>query len=107
MQADREISREEERFQEEYVNRATELRQALAERWVEVRQYQDQIMPLRDQVRALERELVATRVRSRPPERIAMVPARGERYHLAGRGNIRNSTTLVYTLCHACVGRQG
>ena len=61
MQADREISREEERFQEEYVNRATELRQALAERWVEVRQYQDQIMPLRDQVRALERELVATR----------------------------------------------
>ena len=36
MQADREISREEERFQEEYVNRATELRQALAERWVEV-----------------------------------------------------------------------
>ncbi|CAE7289458.1 unnamed protein product [Symbiodinium sp. CCMP2592] len=82
VQADRGISRSEERFQEEYVQRATELRQALAERCMEVRNFQDEVMRLRDERRLLERELVQARGRAVPPERIAVTTARGERYHL-------------------------
>ena len=107
VQADRGMSRREERFQQEYVQRATELREALADRCAEVRAFQDEIIPLREQVRALERELVATRDRARAHDQIVVAPARGERYHLPGCGNVRHSTTRLYTPCAACVGRGG
>ena len=98
------MTREETRFQQEYVQRATELQEALSERCAEVRRFQDEVICLRDEKRMLERELVATRARRVLPGTIAVAYNRGERYHLPGCGNIRNTDTKTYTPCRACLG---
>ena len=105
VQANMGLSKTEERFQQEYIDRTVELRQIVAEQRDELNKFERQVRTLREEKRALERELTLARARAVPPEQIAIAPARGERYHLPSCGNIRHSTTRVYTPCNACMNR--
>ena len=106
-QCNRGMSRDEERFQQEYVQRATELREALADRCADVRNYQDEVMRLREERRLLQNELARARARPGVPDTIVVAPNRGERYHLPGCGNIRNRATRAYNPCQACLRTLG
>ncbi|OLP76333.1 Copia protein [Symbiodinium microadriaticum] len=94
VQANMGLSKSEERFQQEYIDRTVELRQIVAEQRDELNKFERQVRTLREEKRALERELTLARARAVPPEQIAIAPARGERYHLPSCGNIRHSVTL-------------
>ncbi|OLQ07454.1 Retrovirus-related Pol polyprotein from transposon TNT 1-94 [Symbiodinium microadriaticum] len=85
VQANLGLSKKEEIFQQEYVQRVTELRGQLSEKCDEVREFEQLVKRLRNDVRALERELVNTRANARLPETIVVAP-KGERYHLPGCG---------------------
>ena len=101
------MSKEENKFVQEYVNRATDLREVLSERCAEIREFETEVVRLRDHIRGLENELTRARARRAVPERIAVAPTRGERFHLPGCGNVRNTVTREYTPCQACLGRMG
>ena len=107
VQASRGMSKEENKFVQEYVNRATDLREVLSERCAEIREFETEVVRLRDHIRGLENELTRARARRAVPERIAVAPTRGERFHLPGCGNVRNTVTREYTPCQACLGRMG
>ena len=106
VQANLGLSKKEEIFQQEYVQRVTELRGQLSEKCDEVREFEQLVKRLRNDVRALERELVNTRANARLPETIVVAP-KGERYHLPGCGNLTHSTSRAYTPCLHCTRRQG
>ena len=106
VQANLGLSKKEELFQQEYVQRVTELRGQLSEKCDEVREFEQLVKRLRNDVRALERELVNTRANARLPETIVVAP-RGERYHLPGCGNLTHSSSRAYTPCLHCTRRQG
>ncbi|CAE7561573.1 unnamed protein product, partial [Symbiodinium necroappetens] len=70
VQANLGMSKKEEIFQQEYVQRVTELRGQLSEKCDEVREFEQLVKRLRGDIRALERELVTTRANTRLPETV-------------------------------------
>ena len=102
-QADRGASRDERRFMEEYVQRCTELQQALSERCREVEACEAALREVREENRVLTQRLETLR-RRRQPEELAVAMNRGRRFHLPTCGHIRDSVVKLVSPCRDCIG---
>ena len=100
----------EERFMQEYVTRATELREALHDEHKTVTQCEDELRILRKRNRTLEaeaqeRENEIRRLQARPqwPDRVAVATQRGRVFHVPGCSFLRNSGAVrEFTPCQYC-----
>ena len=103
-------SKSEERFMQEYVSRATELRTALHEEHQTVESCEKELVKLRKRNRALEaeaqdleREVQRLQQQPRHPERIAVATQRGQVFHLPGCPFTRSSSSVrIFTPCQHC-----
>ncbi|CAE7887654.1 unnamed protein product, partial [Symbiodinium sp. KB8] len=99
------MSKSEKLFQDEYVDRCTELRSELYNKCRENEAMEQALRQLRAENETLTREVTRLRAR-RVPEQICVATQRGERYHLPTCGNLRNSSGVkTYTPCFSCLGR--
>ena len=80
-QANLGMSRAEQRFQDEYVDRCQELREVLQERCREVELCEEELRRLNIENRELRERVERFRLR-REPQRIAVATSRGQRFHL-------------------------
>ena len=98
------MSKDERLFQEEYVQRCTELRSALYDAARENESMERALREVRVENNDLGREVARLRTRT-APEQIVVATSRGERYHLPNCGNVRHSNVKRYSPCLACLGR--
>ena len=103
-------TKSEERFMQEYVTRATELREALHDEHKTVTQCEDELRILRKRNRTLEAEAQERddeirRLQARPqwPDRVAVATQRGRVFHVPGCSFLRNSGAVrEFTPCQYC-----
>ena len=93
------MSRREERFTNEYVDRCTEMRQVISEQRAELDEFEGVVRKLRAENAELRRAQRPTVL----PE-IAVTARKGEKYHRPTCGNVRRTEFKLYTPCLACLG---
>ena len=101
VQANLGMSRKEERFTNEYVDRCTEMRQVISEQRAELDEFENLVRKLRAENAELRR---AQRPTVQVPPEIAVTARKGERYHRPTCGNVKRTEFKVYTPCMACFG---
>ncbi|CAE7881683.1 RE1 [Symbiodinium sp. KB8] len=98
VQANLGMSRKEERFTNEYVDRCTEMRQVISEQRAELDEFEKLVRKLRAENAELRR---AQRPTVQVPPEIAVTARKGERYHRPTCGNVKRPEFKVYTPCMA------
>ena len=103
VQANRGMSRSEQKFSESYVDKCTDLEALLSQRCRENREMERALYDTRAETRRLQERVESLR-RRREPAELAVATSRGQRFHLPTCSHIRSSQVKIYTPCHDCIG---